>query len=325
MRRRPRPGIARPALNLSVSAVALVALVACAPTAGDPATPTPSPTVEARADIEGLVDIGGDRELFATCRGEGSPSVVLVSGTGGAADEWMVTLSPDDPSAPPAVSAASVFDQLSQVTRVCAYDRPGTTDAAGAVSPSTLVPQPTSAFDGVADLEALLDAMGETGPYVVVGASWGGLIAQLFARTHTDEVSGVVLVDSASMFLHEYFTPEQWASWMAVIAAAETGHGAERPDYEAARERWPTEPPPLVPTVVLSSDREWDLSVTPGISTWPAWLLAQDALAESLGAHHIGDTGSGHGIHVEQPQLVVDAIESVVDEVRAQQRAAPTG
>jgi len=301
-----------------VPAVAIVSLAACAPAGTDSTAPTLSPTVEVRSDVEGLVDIGGDRELFATCRGEGFPTVVLISGTGGAADEWMVTLSPDDPSAPPAASEGSVFDRLSQVTRVCAYDRPGTSDATGELSPSTLVPQPTSAFDGVADLEALLDATGETGPYVVVGASWGGLIAQLFSRARPDEVVGLVLVDSASMFLHEYFTPEQWASWMDVIAAADSDVPADRPDYEATREQWPTEPPPLIPAVVLSSDREWDLSVTPGVSTWPAWLEAQAALAASLGARHIGDTDSGHGIHVERPQFVVDAIESVLNEVRAQ-------
>lgn len=293
-----------------------ILLTACAaspaPDQASTALPTSSPSPAARGGFAGPIDIGEDRELYATCRGEGSPTVVLISGTGGGVDEWMHVMPPDSPGAVPERSAASVFDQVAQHARVCAYDRPGTTDFAGAMSPSTPVPQPTSAFDAADDLAALLDAAGEEGPFVMVGASWGGLVAQAFAREHPEQVAGLVLVDAASMFLHEQFTPEQWASWMAVIAASDTGDGSERPDYEATRARWPDEDPPRVPAVVLSSDREWDLAVTPGASTWTAWLAAQRALADSLGARHVSDTGSGHGIAVEQPALVTDAILSIV-------------
>jgi pimeloyl-ACP methyl ester carboxylesterase len=96
---------------------------------------------------------------------------VLISGTGGAADELMVAVDPDDPQAAPRLSDRSVFDQVARVTRVCAYDRPGTSTSDGALSPSTTVAQPTSALTGVRDLDEVLTATGETGPYVLVGAS----------------------------------------------------------------------------------------------------------------------------------------------------------
>ena len=46
-------------------------------------------------------------------------------------------------------------------------------------------------------------------------------------------------------------------------------------------------------------------------------LEAHNRLAAQLGAKHITDTNSGHHIHVEQPQLVTDAIREVVDAVRS--------
>ncbi|WP_327280384.1 MULTISPECIES: hypothetical protein [unclassified Streptomyces] len=67
---------------------------------------------------------------------------------------------------------------------------------------------------------------------------------------------------------------------------------------------------------MLTSDEPWDLKVGTGGSTWPAWLAAQDDLARALHARHVTDTGSGHGIAVEQPRLVVDAVHEVVDETR---------
>jgi hypothetical protein len=39
-----------------------------------------------RADFSGMVDIGGGRKMYMTCRGKGSPTVVFVSGGRNAAD-----------------------------------------------------------------------------------------------------------------------------------------------------------------------------------------------------------------------------------------------
>ena len=63
-------------------------------------------------------------------------------------------------------------------------------------SRSDPVPQPTTAKDAVADLHALLSAAGETGPYVLVGHSYGGLVVKLYARTYPKDVAGLVLVDA---------------------------------------------------------------------------------------------------------------------------------
>lgn len=117
-----------------------------------------------------LVDIGG-RKLNLFCSGSGSPTVVFESpsGTGGWA-WWEVQ---------PKVAAR---------TRACVYDRAGF----GFSDPS---PRAADANDAVEDLHALLAAAAIAPPYLLVGNSFGGAAAQLFAWRHPDEVDGLVLVE----------------------------------------------------------------------------------------------------------------------------------
>ena len=88
-----------------------------------------------------------------------------------------------------------------------------------------------------------------------------------------------------------------------------------------------------MPLVVLSADRPWGPLVpgfiadgmlppdTPpdvGYVTDRAQKVAQAALAASVpGARHVVNTDSGHEIHKDQPQLVIDSIRDVVEAVRA--------
>jgi pimeloyl-ACP methyl ester carboxylesterase len=273
-------------------------------------------TEETESDFAGLVDIGGVRKMYLECRGTGSPTVVLVSGFRGSHDDWTNVLGSDGNSKP---SRSAVFPEVSKFTRVCAYDRPGTTTFDGKLTPSTPVPQPTTAQDGAADLHALLRAAKQPGPYVLVAHSWGGLIGRLYGSTYPDEVSGLVLVDPGSEFLQDTLTPAQWAKFV---------RGAKQPgkpkDLEAANYR-PTvrelrAAPPVrgIPAVVLTSDKCFEFVPGAGgaAATCEAWGAAQDRLATLLNARHITDTNSSHFIAGEQPQLVTDAVRQVVDAVR---------
>src|SRR5262249_1638349 len=134
--------------------------------------PAPAHAAES-GDFAGLVAIGGGRQMYLEFRGIGSPTVVLVAGLKGSAEDWNITKH----------SKPTVFAEVAKFTRVCAYDRPGT-PVGGKPSRSDPVPQPTTAGEAVADLHALLSAAGEAGPYVLVAPSYGGLISRLFARTH---------------------------------------------------------------------------------------------------------------------------------------------
>ena len=108
-----------------------------------------------------------------------------------------------------------MYPQTARITRVCAYDRPGTetTTATGRqASRSTPVPQPITGTAAANDLSDMLDASGEPGPYLLVGHSFGGDIIRLYAAAHPTNVAGLVLVDALSEDLPTGLTAEQTAN-----------------------------------------------------------------------------------------------------------------
>ncbi len=73
---------------------------------------------------------------------------------------------------------------VAQFTRVCPYDRPGTYLLPDRLSRSDPTAIPRSARDIVLDLRALLRAARVPSPYVLVGHSFGGMVARLYATTY---------------------------------------------------------------------------------------------------------------------------------------------
>ncbi|QAY74360.1 alpha/beta hydrolase [Agromyces protaetiae] len=317
-----------------------VAVTACAGSGGaqreasgplatsDPAlTATPTP----RPDVDGLVALGDGRSVFATCAGEGSPTVVLISGKGNGAEDWHDVLAPDDPAHDSSgddlpwglgelgPSEDAVFPQVARFARVCAYDRPDIRSGSDATTPR---PQPHTVDDDVDDLAALLAALDEPGPYVLVPHSYGGLIALLYARTHPDDVAGLVLDDAASPLIADVADATALANWDASNATTspQLREGVEVLDAFARIDAAP--PLPDVPAVVLTADKPWrtdllppDVAAVPTV-TFDDWLEASALLADALDAPHLTETDSGHDIHLYDPALVVEQIRLVVDEAR---------
>ena len=277
----------------------------------------------------GPVDIGPGRTLYVECRGTGTPTVVFVSGLRFAADQWSQT---KDPASTPA------FVGVERFTRTCAYDRPGVVVGGVAFSRSSPVAQPITTVNAVADLHALLRAVDAAGPVVLAAHSYGGQIARLYASTYPQEVAGIVLIDAQSEELETLLAPEYFREFLRLNApqrdSLEEYPDIERVDFERSfaqiRAAAPLRPMPLV---VLSADRSVAPQIAQGLAdgTVPAdilpgygdaidalQLVAQKHLAELVpDATHITRTNSGHDINIEQPQLVIDAVRSVVDAVRS--------
>jgi hypothetical protein len=150
-------------------------------------------------------------------------------------------------------------------------------------------------------------------------------------------VSGLVLVDALSEGIQDAETPEQWAIQRKLIEGDVRKSLAlypalERIDvdrsFDQIRAALPLRPLPLV---VLSADRPWGPQITSmiaegelaadvpldfGYVTDAAQKQAQVAKLVP-NARHITNTNSGHEIHKEQPQLVIDSIRQVVNAVRS--------
>lgn len=268
-----------------------------------------------------LIDIGNGRKIYLECEGSGIPTVILVSGKGNRADTWQTTRreagNPD----------ASVFSRTAQFTRVCAYDRPETVGVNDEPSRSDPVPEPVSAKDGVSDLHALLSAAKIQGPYVIVGHSYGGLIARLYASTYPDAVAGLVLEDALSEGLYANLSNSQRDVLEAINLLP------ERVDTERSFAQVTAAPrvkplpmiiltadlPPITAQDVASGALPSSVTLDFVKSLWSAQIAAQDALGKMFpAARRITNTNSQHYIHLQQPQIVVDAIRDVVAAVRSQ-------
>jgi pimeloyl-ACP methyl ester carboxylesterase len=321
----------RTTLLATVCGLAVLASCTTGQPAGDSAnTAAHSPGT---GPVDGLVDIGGGRSIYATCTGRGSPTVVLIAGKGNGAQDWQELLAPGDPAhdAPGDdlsagmgtldPSDAAVFPATARFTRVCTYDRPDVRSEGPDVS--TPRPQPHTVDQDVDDLRALLTALGEPPPYVLVAHSYGGLIASLFAQTDPQTVGGLVMVDAGSALIADVTSGRRLVNWDAsnAMTSPVQREGVKLVD---AFEKIDAAPPlPPLPAVVLSADKPFRTDLLPAevaaieTVTFPQWLAAQDLLAEQLGAQHITATGSGHAIYLYNPVLVTDQIRRIVDDVRS--------
>jgi hypothetical protein len=151
------------------------------------ANPAPSPSTNATEpavpdktapEVPQAYVVGEDgRELQLLCEGEGTPTVVLEDGH------------PSETGGVRRFSHSPIWDDLTAETRACAYDRAGW----GFSDPAPY--KPRTADDVVDDLQALLGAAGEEGPFVLVGSSFGGFIVTYYAAREPDEVAAVVMLD----------------------------------------------------------------------------------------------------------------------------------
>ncbi len=306
---------AAPSRRAFISALAVAVMISSAA----PAT--------ADDGFTGLVEIGGGRALYLNCQGSGAPTVFIIPGKGSYAEVWNVVIPADDPirSSPYDLIGQARFEPsptatqptVAKSTRVCAYDRPNTRP--DGPDRSTPGPQPHNVQQDVDDVVALLSAAGISTPVVVAAHSYGGLIADLLARTHPDLVSSLVMVDPTSEFLPTLGSPEQNAAFDrdAAVPPEPGGEGFLAMDAFARIRAAP--PLPQVPAVVLSSDKFPPPAVLrPDNYTLAQIQQANGLLAQALGTINITATDSGHNLMLYQPQLVADEILTVVDKVRAQ-------
>jgi pimeloyl-ACP methyl ester carboxylesterase len=179
--------------------VAMTGLVACATGigGGSDVTPdvpavaasTPAPSVDASASpspetataatgeaIQGTFDVGG-HSLFMRCEGSRSPTIVYIHG-------YIHSSSEGGGS-----NAGTIPGLLRDDYRVCIYDGAN-------VGQSDPVNGRQTGADSVRDLHALLRAADVPGPYLLLAASFGGLIAYRYAVVHPEDVVGMVLLDA---------------------------------------------------------------------------------------------------------------------------------
>jgi len=287
----------------------LIPLVAGCSTFSGSQTPTPTPMPS------GMVDVGG-YELYYECSGQGTPTVILEAGSGGDSSAW-----------------AAVIHGIEGTTQVCAYDRANT-------GRSDRVPEPRTYADMTHDLQVLLENAHIGGPYILAGHSMGGMLVRIFADQHPGEVAGVVLVDSAhpdmGLRLLACLPPEpagesenirylrQWFTWMSDSTQEPLSGDSEGINTLVSNQQVrDVDTLGDLPMVVISqapniSGLGYPIDVTPEIDAClqQTWQDMQGELAGLSSNTSRLMARVGHGIPVEQPELVVQAIKDLIEKVR---------
>jgi pimeloyl-ACP methyl ester carboxylesterase len=248
-------------------------------------------------------------------RENGRPIVVLQSGMGTPLDTWR-----------------PIIGRIAEFAPVVAYDRAGI--GRSEWDEQTPTPQHVNRT-----LERLLEALGAEPPYVLVGFSLGGSHIQHFAGTRPEAVAGMVFIDAPEL--------TRWRQREAAIFEA-LGVGPEivATHYAAERKFFADAPPaaraeldmvldlvsrptpglerlamPEVPTAVLIAmrfepmppgfespldfRRLWEVDRALTVPERTAMLASNPEATIVLATH------AGHGIHWDDPELVLEAIRRV--------------
>jgi pimeloyl-ACP methyl ester carboxylesterase len=270
------------------------------------------------------------RQVHLYCSGEGSPTVILDSGLGDTYYSWH-----------------KVQPEIAKVSRVCSYDRAGLGFSDRSADPRTsqVIAQ---------ELHALLQAALVAPPYVLVGHSMGGYDVRVYTGLYRKEVAGIVLVDAshpdqANRFpaalkdlegswqreatLLEYTMPfgiprlfgmcdediRQRAAdcnWHSAHEASAEMKSFSTSGAQAAAAGLLGD----IPLVVLSHDPDKPSSELPADLAKPtneAWEKMQEEMSHlsTRGTQAIAK-GSAHYIQNDRPDLVVDAVRTVVNQAR---------
>ncbi len=127
-----------------------------------------------RASMPGKLTSVGGHSMRIECTGSGSPALILDAGLGNDGLIW-----------------SAVQPTLSQTTQVCSYDRAG-------MGWSDPVPPPRDADHIAAQLHALLQAAGLSGPIVLMGHSIAGMYIRDYASHYPEQVKGLIFVDAST-------------------------------------------------------------------------------------------------------------------------------
>ncbi len=291
-----------------------------------------------------LINVGS-HQLHIYSTGEGSPSVVFESGGASWSLDWTL-----------------VQSEVAKFTNACSYDRAG---FGWSESGST----PRTSEQIVTELHTLLTRAEIKKPYILVGASFGGHTARLFAKKYPEEVAGVILLDAR----HEAINSKMPPAWKKLEAAGKGMYQfmllASRVGAlnllgklmgEKAAPPIVMKLPPEIRTAYLEigfqskyfqsnldelaaiGESDKQLSIAGSLGNIPltvirhgipdlfarmpveqakqaerAWQELQAELTQlSSNSQMIVAEKSGHGIQIDQPGLVVDAIRQMVQTVR---------
>ncbi|MCP1135851.1 alpha/beta hydrolase [Paenibacillus polysaccharolyticus] len=241
--------------------------------------------------------IYGDCKLYCKYSRNGTPSVVFIAGLGDSCETWNL-----------------IQDQISEVASTFSYDRAGVGKSEGTSVPRTCK-------DLVNEMLELLLVHNMKSPFILVGHSFGGLIARLCGSLYPNLVSGIVLVDGVPEYKE--------LAYEKVLTG--TLRVSNREYYEN-----PLLNHELIDKVasyeqITQHSQLYDIPlsiITRGLpdrmeDTWPAQAILEieqklqfDFQKLSTSSRHRIACCSGHNIHHDEPEIVIEEIMGILKEMK---------
>ncbi|WP_181163615.1 alpha/beta fold hydrolase [Pontibacter mangrovi] len=251
----------------------------------------------AQAQQTQMLNVGG-HSLEMIQAGTGDYTIIFESGFGSDCKVW-----------------GNVASEVMQTNQVLLYSRAGT----GKSEPN---PQPQTLEAAVQDLSNLIKRANLKPPFILVGHSYGAFIIRAYAAQHPKQVKGLVFVDPAhekmmlelkkvnpakavrDIELQNSFVPDEFKQENELIN--QIFEAGTLPEFGEL---------PQVPAVVLTSVQqrakpELFLHEPEGVAVWRN--LHAEFFSQFTNGAHIVTTASGHNIHRQEPELVIQAINQVV-------------
>jgi len=236
----------------------------------------------------------GGHALSLLVGGEGTPTIVFEAGFGAGLASW-----------------STVQSNIAKFARTVSYDRAG-------IGQSEAGPKPRAAKQIAGELHLALQNAGIGPPYVLVGHSFGGIYARVFADMYPKEVAGMVLIDPSQEAFEDWTRTHKEAQRpgrdeeMAKASQAVRDESAQvSASYEQARA---ARVPAGIPVILLTATKD---ETMPEAARKVWGEKHAEWISKVPGGKHVVAEKSGHFIQAEQPQLVIDAIKQVLDQSRS--------
>ena len=250
-----------------------------------------------------IVYIGGNKKMVNTGEyslncisyGEGKgPSVILINGMNRNQKYWL-----------------PIIPDISSFTTVFTYDPLG-------MGNSDQGEYPQSGDIEIKNLKTLLEKRNIPKPYILVGHSFGGIYARLFAAAYPNDVAGLILEDA---------TPIGLENAIANVLEGDNKVNFQKftqmrpPAMKKTEELVDNSKLPQIPLIVLNGTDNTGMMIRYSEETrkkiFAATKILRTKMSEIIpdGKEVLVD-GAGHVIHIDKPQAVIDAVKEVYNKTK---------
>ncbi|MFF2176443.1 alpha/beta fold hydrolase [Lysinibacillus sp. NPDC058147] len=236
-----------------------------------------------------IINICDNRGLYTEYQYSSAPSVIFIAGLGDNFETWK-----------------KVQDRISDVASTLSYTRAG-------IGRSSVAAVPNTCHDLFEELSELLQEIDVKKPYLLVGHSFGGLIARLYASLCPLDICGLILVDAAPEYkelAYEKVLPENLVAANREYLENPSLNSENIDKMQSYKQ-------------IVDQSRQTDLPLTiiarglpdSGKEGWPSQKILE--IEQSLQAEFqkLSTSSkfqiarrSGHYIHHDEPEIVIDEI-----------------